>query len=238
MKYIILLFVLISTVSCNQNSAKRFSTDSAASLENDSLICKQPEFTQRAEISAELNHVEAFNAHFNIQLIGGYYADGLDDAVGTFTNDTLRVEVEVSLYPSDLSFKLSNILLENLQVEQCMQTSMSLSDEGPHCDMENWLHHTTQWQTLFANDSGYYFLQNYSAEEERKFPEITVEQLKQASRQHCGEEWNATINRIHDVDEYPCVVGMNKIIVRISGIDKTSNEKVEKYITLIFSLGC
>lgn len=237
MKHILLLLILISAISCNQNSVVNNSADSAVAQENDSLVSIQSP-PQIIEFGTALRQVVALNDHFNVQLIGEYSANGLVDSVRYFTNDTLLVEVEYSLDPVDLSFKLSNVLLDNIRVEQCMQTSVTIMNEGPHCDMTNWLHHTTEWHTISENDSGYYVLKNYNEKDCKKFPDVSVNQLKEAARKYCGDEWANTINSIQNINEYPCEVGMNKVIVRISGINKENGKEVVNYIALIFSMGC
>ncbi|MCA6364874.1 MAG: hypothetical protein IM638_17720 [Bacteroidetes bacterium] len=208
-------------------------SDSAKYLLSDSLVNEKNDSSQSPVNYHEITKLTAGTDEFQVVIAGEFYA-----TQEKFINDTFRIEVSVGMNPGDLSFQLNNLLLDEISVEQCAQTSVSIMQEGPHCDLENWLHHTSSWQMLTANNSGSYFLKDSLGPETAMFPEVTADEIKKAAKYYCGSDWNETINTITSVNEYPCIVGVNRLIVRISGEEKVSRKRVVKYLLFVFSMGC
>jgi hypothetical protein len=203
--------------------------DSMAYINNNKSEPEKEIFVSKSMVNFDSMAIEIIGSFLNI------YEETNDKIITTRQKE---FDVEVGTDPSDLGLKIISENLENIVVEQCMQTSMTIMNEGPHCDLTDWLHHTTEWERIAANDTGSYTLFGYTESDTKKFPPVTVNELKNAARKHCGDEWKPVIDQIRDLEGFHSSVGMNKVLVRISGTDKVSGRKVERQIMFIFSMGC
>lgn len=122
---------------------------------------------------------------------------------------------------------------EDLKIEQCYQTSVTIMDEGPHCDLLDWKHYTSPWKTLRQTEAGLFRCLRYTLKEHEKFPEASTAELKDAVKEHCGEEWSEVVK--HPL-EYPAGVGISTYFLRISG--KKEGASFVKIIAIESPLGC
>lgn len=123
--------------------------------------------------------------------------------------------------------------LEDLKVEQCYETSVTIMDEGPHCDLLDWKHYTSPWKTLRQTEAGLFRCLSYTLKEHEKFPEVSTAELKEAVKEHCGEEWSEVVK--HPL-EYPAGVGISTYFLRISG--EKDGASFVKIIAIYSPMGC
>lgn len=128
--------------------------------------------------------------------------------------------------------------LRDIKVAQRYETSITVMNEGPHCDLINWKHYNSEWKQLERNETGDFVCEKYTRADAEKFPAITVEELKEAVKTHCNEGWLELINNINAPTEYPSGVGISRYFLKVTGVRKQDNQLVEKIIILENPMGC
>ncbi|MBI2259806.1 MAG: hypothetical protein HYU67_13030 [Flavobacteriia bacterium] len=128
--------------------------------------------------------------------------------------------------------------LQNIKIEQRFETSVTIMNEGPHCDLIDWIHFYSNWKFLKTNNNNQFICAKYSSKEKEKFPQIPIEELKLKVLEQCGEDWAKIIQYIKNPNEYPSGVNISRYFLRISGDRKDSGEKISKLIIIDVPMGC
>lgn len=121
-------------------------------------------------------------------------------------------------------------------VEFSYQTSVSIADEGPHCDLYDWKHHTSDWVTLDEENPNEFRVIKLSEKEMSLFPEVDMQELKEAAYASCGEGWAELVGDVASPFEYPCWVGVSSHLIRITYTK--GSEKIQKIIRIDLPMGC
>lgn len=121
-------------------------------------------------------------------------------------------------------------------VEFCYQTSVSISGEGPHCDLYDWKHYTSDWIELEEENPNEFRVIKLSEEEMEMFPDVDMLDLKEAALDGCGEGWADLVGETDSPFEYPCWVGVSSHFIRISY--SKDSEKIQKIIRIDLPMGC
>ncbi|MES2487210.1 MAG: hypothetical protein V4581_14840 [Bacteroidota bacterium] len=122
-------------------------------------------------------------------------------------------------------------------VEQRYETSAGISFEGPYCEISDWKHYYSDWETLQMQEDGTYICKEYSLAENQKFPDVSIEELKAAVFKNCGEEGLKLIKDIKKVGDGPYEVGVSRIFLRIT-LRPQNGQTTTKIITLNIPAGC
>ena len=128
-------------------------------------------------------------------------------------------------------------VLENVKIEQRYETSLTIMDEGPHRDLTEWKHFSSEWKTL-KQKNGKFLCLSYSEKETEKFPESSIEELKAEVKVKCGEKWARHIENVTSLTEYPCGIAISRYFLRITGQFKTNGKKISKLIVIENPMGC
>ena len=127
---------------------------------------------------------------------------------------------------------------ENIEIYEAVETSLTISWEGPHCDLIEWKHHVSEWKKLTEYNANVFRAFSFDQDEFRKFPKVTLEAVREAVRQHCGEEWVKQIKDIKSLYDAPCDVGESSYFLKIKATDRTSGSKIERLIKILVPMGC
>ncbi|WP_088342357.1 hypothetical protein [Robiginitalea sediminis] len=124
-----------------------------------------------------------------------------------------------------------------LQVRQRFENSLTVMDEGPHCDLTEWKHYRGDWERL-PYRGGAFVLKGYSPEDGMHFPEVTRQEVVAAVREHCGEQWAALAAGAPEALEYPVGVGMNRIYLWVEFFPVSGAGRQEFFVVLELPMGC
>jgi hypothetical protein len=152
--------------------------------------------------------------------------------------DTVYLGVELGETIEAQKITVTSELLTNITVEQRYETSVSISEEGPHCDMLDWKHYYSEWKPLNQNAAGQFIAENYTEKENQKFPEIPLNEFKEAVKQHCGEGGFELVKKNKSIKEGASIIGISNYFLRISGKRKDNGELVTKIIIIDSPMGC
>jgi hypothetical protein len=127
---------------------------------------------------------------------------------------------------------------DNIQIEQKVETSVTIMDEGPHCDLVNWRHFTTNWTKLKETQKSSFTAITYQNGETTRFPTVEMKKLQKAANKQCGQEWGDLVNKCKSPNDYPCGVGTSRYFIKVIGIDNVTGKKMTREITIRIPMGC
>lgn len=160
-----------------------------------------------------------------------------EDLQGKVETDTVTISSDIGEDLSRSTLIISDELT-SVTVEQRYETSVTIMNEGPHCDMTEWKHYTSKWKTLPSKGKNIFECLKYSDKEQEKFPEVTLEEFKEAVKKYCGDLGTQQIKNVKSPTDYPGGVGISTMYIRISGTEKTTGKAVLKYLVFDIPMGC
>lgn len=127
---------------------------------------------------------------------------------------------------------------KKIEVYQRHENSISILNEGPHCDLNDWKHYYSAWQPLkTAGKSNVFTTVSYSPKAWSKFVKVDLAEFKNAVKEHCGEEWHNLVKDSKDIKKGASTVSISKIYFKV--IFTTMNdEKIEKTVAFDVPMGC
>ena len=233
-KYIFISSTLVLTISCGQNRIqnKKLETKDSTFISYDTIpTVKNISENQESENTTTIKFEELT---IIIDKFGVYDEE---NKLSQVQRDTVYVFADMGETIENQKIDIETNVLENVKIEQCYETSLTIMDEGPHRDLTEWKHFTSEWKTL-KQINGKFLCLSYSEKETEKFPEISIEELKAEVKVKCGEKWAKHIENVSSVKEYPCGVGISRYFLRITGQLKTNGKKISKLIVFENPMGC
>ena len=162
-----------------------------------------------------------------------------DEKLGNKTHfEKAIIEVDIGDSPEGNKIKIYQSKYSKVEIFQQYETSITIMNEGPHCDLVDWKHFYSEWEKIPFNSKGNYFYSlNYNTSENERFINVSVEELKKEVKQNCGENWFELIKNIKKVNEYPSGVSISRILFKIILTDKNGT-KNERIISFEIPMGC
>jgi hypothetical protein len=155
------------------------------------------------------------------------------------------------VFPTDMAFsadlgetlqgsiiKIVSNRLDKIRVEQKVETSVTIMNEGPHCDLINWTHFTSNWTRLEEIEALIFAAATYNNGESTRFPNVDMAKLAKAAEKKCGEGWAEEVQKCKSVNDYPCGVGVSRYFIKVLAVDKVTGKKIERTITIHIPMGC
>ncbi|NND52651.1 MAG: hypothetical protein HKN54_09595, partial [Flavobacteriaceae bacterium] len=156
----------------------------------------------------------------------------------TILEDSIAFDVELGYSPEDKIITIKpDINYKKIEVFQSYQTSISIMNEGPHCDLLDGQHYTSEWEPLQSITNNKFRSCSYSQSDWRKFDDVNLDDLKAQVLEHCGETYAKLIASIKSVNDGPAAVSISTIFFKIV-ITEANNDKIEKIIVLNIPMGC
>ena len=152
--------------------------------------------------------------------------------------DTVLINAELGEKFEGQVISFKSEMLTDIIIEQRYQTSVTIMKEGPHCDLTDWKHYYSDWKRLESASNGRYISESYSENEQKKFPNISIEDLKKEVKNQCGEDWFQLVDSIKVPNDYPSGVSISRYYLKISGKHKDTNSIVTKIIVIENQMGC
>jgi hypothetical protein len=126
--------------------------------------------------------------------------------------------------------------LSELKIEQCFETSISIYNEGPHCDLINWKHYYSPWTKLKPTKTNNYRCLNPSIKERETFVNVSVQELKNKVKESCGEHWFDLIKDIKSTKSNFVSIGISRVLIKVSG--QLNGKTITKIIVIEEAMGC
>ncbi len=170
------------------------------------------------------------------------------------SDETSITEASVCTIQIDLGLmdSIANLIIlhpkENIHVdfviEQQLETSVTVMDEGPHMDLVGWKHYVSEWEKIERLDS-HSFISSYVSS--NRFPDVTKSEIIEAVKEQASswlddgydivDRWVRLAQQCNNVHEYPCSVSISLIRLRIK-VNVKGEWKEIYQIELNVPMGC
>lgn len=130
------------------------------------------------------------------------------------------------------------------RIEQQYETSVSLSDEGPHMDLRDWKHFASVWEPIDQVESRSFVSRDATSDD---FPEVTTAEIVDAVEAQTrawedqgefeGDRWIRLAEQCRTPRTPPCSVLVSTVRLRIS-VRAAGRWKVLHTIELTVPMGC
>ena len=159
------------------------------------------------------------------------------DLVQTF-KDKAKFTADIGSTLDSATIIVTTDYYKDIQVFQSVETSISISNEGPHCDLTEWKHFQSEWRQLKQIKSNTFQAIKYDDSIGRQFPEVSIKDVIEAVRKECGDEWAALIKDIKSVYQEPCDVSISRYFLKLKAKEKRTGQRIEKIIEINIPMGC
>jgi hypothetical protein len=124
--------------------------------------------------------------------------------------------------PLEMQDQISNANLiivanknDKIRASLQLETSMSIQDEGPHLDLLDWKHCTSDWLTIDNTATHQFKFTDFENISLDCFPEVTLAEIKQAVLEHDGQEWMPLFDRDSFNKEMNLLIGISAARIKI-----------------------
>jgi hypothetical protein len=136
--------------------------------------------------------------------------------------------IALHFYPNDS---------REFKIEQQFETSMSVSDEGPHLDLTDWKHYTSDWKEIKRLEGNRFLTSKISESDYGRFPKVTSKEIYKAVLKRSGERWANYARSCKTPDDAPCLVSVSRISFRIKAKQNGKWNIIHK-INVFVPMGC
>lgn len=167
----------------------------------------------------------------------------IDEDLEDWTTTVSEVEgIQIEHNNDNILVSSSLYYLKDLELK--IETSITLMNEGPHCDLIDWVHGYTDWQKLPRLEASednmdvrYAFERSFDPSVKYPFPVVDMELIRQATAALCEDYWLGIIESVESPYDYPSAVGISAFIYKISG-HNMNGEYDEWTIRIPNEMGC
>jgi hypothetical protein len=161
-----------------------------------------------------------------------------DDAVHHLIHENnLVIGVDLGHSLENKTITIEDNKYKSVKIIQRYENSITINNEGPHCDLIDWKHYYSDWKPVKKINSLKFKTLSYSDVDYTKFIPVNIDELKQVVAEQCGEHWAKHIEKITDVNQYPSSVTTSRVFLKFILTDFEDNV-TEKTITFIIPMGC
>ena len=129
--------------------------------------------------------------------------------------DRITIPLEIQDQISNANLIIVGNKNDKIRASLQLETSMSIQDEGPHLDLLDWKHCTSDWLTLDNSATHQFKLPDFESISLDCFPEVTLAEIKQAVLQHDGQEWMPLFDRDSFNKEMNLLTGISAARIKI-----------------------
>lgn len=236
----IISIVTFTTIcSCNNSSTNKRETAQNSSIVSDTtIVSNQPNNSTTSSNDNEgddtITTIKFDELTISINRLIIYNQDKKIDRI---QKDTVLIYPELGETIEGQLVSISSNLLTGLKVEQRYETSVTIMNEGAHCDLTDWKHFYSDWKQLPVNNDGKFICFRYTEQEYKKFPKISIDDLKKEVKEQCGDEWLKLVEKVKTPTEYPSGVSISRYYLKVAGQRRDNGQSVNKLIIIETPMG-
>ena len=153
--------------------------------------------------------------------------------------DCVTFTIEMGASPENKVFKIQHHQdFRTIEVFQKHENSITIIDEGSHCDLIDCVHYYSSWKPLVTISKKNHFKSlSYTEKESNKFVNVNMQDLIAFVKEQCGDTWGTHIKEAKTIYDYPVSVTISKVFFRVVMTD-TDGYKTEKIIIFDIPIGC
>ena len=137
--------------------------------------------------------------------------------------------------------------LKQVELSYKLETSITIMNEGPHCDLLDWKHGTTSWEKLDPLKEfdlaklGYMrfrFQHDPGELTELPFPISDMREIQKEVGGTCGNFWAEHMAACKTPNEYPCAVAISAYIFRVGFKGENEETYTYRFLKIPIAVGC
>jgi hypothetical protein len=152
----------------------------------------------------------------------------------------LALDLDQQPMGAELRLNVDQGRFDEVQVSFRYQTSLSLGFEGPHWDLLDFAHHTSEWMDLPRTSAGLYVVPVLSTAQRQRFPEVTEAQIHTAVREYLSDWEDPEVPQealCSDPHDSPCSVEVSRVTLRVRAF-RQGGLLQESQVVLWVPMGC
>ncbi|MFT5071815.1 MAG: hypothetical protein ACI8V8_001786 [Chitinophagales bacterium] len=122
----------------------------------------------------------------------------------------------------------------------CFPFETTISNEGPHSDLNGWNKGFSEWIDIShrIEEKGYFRCYWQTSIDSNYYPEMNLEEITSYVKEHCDSNWYELIKDFDSINYFCINVGASMYNFKVSGINPVTNEKIKKTFNLPIPMGC
>ncbi len=247
-----ILFIAITTLllSCGGNLQNETSEASEVSVSDNQTRetvetdeAEEPIIPIPATVSDEETIIEKTEMNLvEIQFdFAGLIIDDIDvwedDELKNSNRDTTFLYLELGSEIEGKTIEIKPIPKGKIKVYQRHKNSITIMNEGPHCDLLDWKHYHSEWKEIPIQNNRFKTIK-YTRKDREKFLDIGMDELKKAVSIHCEGHWADLVKNIKAVNEYPSGVGISHIFLKLEYKENPASDTIVKTVSFEIPMGC
>lgn len=153
-------------------------------------------------------------------------------------SDSVKLHIELGATPENKTFYIKpSIHYKRIEVFQSFETSVTVMNEGAHCDLLLWSHFNSSWERLLSKGKNTFETCKYSQDEWGTFIDVKLDELKAEISKQCGGGYVERVKNIKSVRDNPVNISISTIYIKVILTD-LKNNKIEKIIAFEIPMGC
>ena len=144
-------------------------------------------------------------------------------------SEGIENEVMVRLRGADSRFEF--------KIEQQYETSLVVSDEGPHMDLDDWKHYRSPWREIKSLGDGKFLTLKLSEADMNRFPAVTMQEVYREVSRRDGGRWGKLIRQAKTLNDGPLMVLVSKFSLRVK-VKADGEWVVLKLLEFFLPMGC
>ena len=125
---------------------------------------------------------------------------------------------------------------KKITIYQSYETSITIMNEDPHCDLLDWKQYQSLWLPLYEEPKNTYKTLSYNTTDGSVFVDFNMQELKDAVRSLCGEEYAELVEPLNNARS-PVAVAISTIYLKIVMLDE-NDQRLERIIAFEIPMGC
>jgi hypothetical protein len=244
-KYVLYLLIVIAALACkDQHQTEKIQEE--VSTINDTVVELEEVFESSVKIEEGYQKLTVSRKGLVLQ----YDKVTLCfDSIDPYSEQYYRVidaQNDSVVYYLDLGENIDNQYVKvvadsnyTIQIYQQVEASVTIMNEGPHCDLVDWSHYNSPWRAVHTLKPNQKFqTKDYRDTNWEDLFLIDLADLKAAALEHCGDRWYQLVKDAKSPYDYPFGIGESKIILKIVLINKVTHKKEQRIAVFYPSMGC
>ncbi len=161
-----------------------------------------------------------------------------DEYDPTYKNDTVEFWLDLIDNFSKQEVRISlknNTSYDSLKLFESYRTTLSISNEGPHLDLYEWLGHESGWIAMPSTGPQTFVVKTLTEKEMKQFPPFTHEELIHAADAYSEGTYGELIRNPSNgswKDAFWIGIGLRRIKVELYKAGKVTTRILEVYIPM------
>lgn len=118
-----------------------------------------------------------------------------------------------------------------------MESSLTIMDEGPHLDLTDWKHCTTEWLEAERITDSEFRIPVTEEIDQGCFHQVTIDEIRNEVLKRGGARWADLIEDDASITDYPMAVALSSVTVKVEQLLEDSWEVVTM-IRFSIPMGC